>query len=134
MVPAWQGYRQARDHIERAIELNPQYAPGYSQLAGLIMRMELDYPRAMSALRQAERLGAPPNIIAGDKSRLLHLAGKLEDALAVIEEAAVQDPLFVPMRVEAVPILVKLGRYDEAVALVTELDALTPQALSLIHI
>jgi DNA-binding winged helix-turn-helix (wHTH) protein/TolB-like protein/Flp pilus assembly protein TadD len=125
--PAADGYAQARYHIERALELDPGYASAHVQLGGMHLRMERDFRLAMAAFEKAEALGVKTTLLAGDKSLLLNLAGRFEEALGLIEAVAADDPLFLPLRIEAVPALDLLGRHDDAQALIEELMRLAPQ-------
>ena len=132
-LPTGEAYERANRHYDRALALDPNYALAYSHKAAMIMRTEFDYRKAREYFAKADDLGVGVMGVS-DKGRLLILSGRLEEALVLFESVKVLDPLFVALRIEALGIYEEQGRYEEGIALIDELIAVTSRNVWLLHI
>lgn len=107
---------EGRAMLERALALNPEYATGHQFLAWTLAA-EGRMQRALEVYRRAVALDPLCFINVDRFSALLFLAGRHEEALATNLRAATLRPdVFVGNLAQRAPILLALGRTDEAVA------------------
>ncbi len=92
-IPVDDGYRQARQAAEKALQLNPNLGAGYKSLGSMYMNYDWDFVRADEAFKKALELdptGAGP--LANSAILLLHL-GKLDESIELSKKAIAADPL-----------------------------------------
>jgi serine/threonine-protein kinase len=132
---------EAIEHLERAIELAPDYAPAYASLAdayaflgtGLLMTPGSAFRRSREAAEQALALDAGRS----DAHATLSLVALLHDwdrpnALAHAERAIAIDPNYSDGHARQAVALVTMRRFDEAVRAcerARSLDPLSPAVL-----
>ena len=87
------GYRQARSAATRAIELDPQLADGYLNLAVAKMQYELDWRGGAAALEKVAALD-PNNALAEEiRGHLAVAVGRMSDAVEHFRRGVDGDPL-----------------------------------------
>jgi TolB-like protein len=87
------GYRAARAAATRAIELDPQFADGYLNLAVAKMQYDLDWQGGAAALEKVAVLD-PNNALAEQiRGHLAVAVGRISDALTHFHRAVDADPL-----------------------------------------
>jgi len=85
-------YGQAREHLEKAIAINPRGDWGYLYLGGVFMEESGDYARAIENFTRAIELG-PLNEVARDYLGIAMLnQGNYKDAIPYFQEALKINP------------------------------------------
>jgi TolB-like protein/DNA-binding winged helix-turn-helix (wHTH) protein/Flp pilus assembly protein TadD len=120
-----QGYREAREDAERAISLDANSALGYVALAWLKIGYEWDWNGADAALKKATTLQPGSAVILSYRAYLYECLGRLDEAIALTEEANALDPLRTNAYLGA--LLYAAGRYDEARAAVQRALSINPK-------
>jgi serine/threonine protein kinase/tetratricopeptide (TPR) repeat protein len=92
-LPVIEGYRKAREAAERAIQLQPDLAEGYSRLASVQRAHDWDWKGAEESTRRALELAPGDADTLRAAGVLAHLRGRLEEAERLFLKAAEQDPL-----------------------------------------
>ncbi len=92
-LPRKEAYSKARDHANRALELNDNLAEAHTSLAAVLMIYDWDWDPAEEHLRQAIHLN--PNYAAAHywHSVLLQTTGRLRESVTAAEKAQALDPL-----------------------------------------
>ncbi|MGD9631503.1 MAG: tetratricopeptide repeat protein [Pyrinomonadaceae bacterium] len=92
-APLARGYEQARESINRALEIEPDLAEGHALLGRVRSAYDLDVPGAARSYEQALLL-APGNPVVRDGASILEFKlGRLERALELSRSVVEQDPL-----------------------------------------
>ena len=87
-------YAEAKDHLEKALEINPRGDWAYLYLGGVIMESEGDYPKAMTNFQKAIELG-PLNEVARDYMGVaLFNLKKYPEAIRYFQEALKINPTY----------------------------------------
>ncbi len=109
-----QGYAQARQAVQKALELNPALAQGYVAQASIQMSYDWDWAGAEASLKRALEL-APGDVdvltMMGELKRNL---GNLDEAIVLDRRAVALDPLSLPSYHALGLALIYAGRLDEA--------------------
>ncbi|MGB5245628.1 MAG: tetratricopeptide repeat protein, partial [Woeseia sp.] len=93
LMPASEGYELCRQATEKALALDPDYAPAISGLGWIAMQRDGNLAKAAEYYERALVL-APTNVsIIGDAATLLQLAGRIDEAIALVEFALARDPV-----------------------------------------
>ena len=88
-----EGYRRAREAVERALSLEANLAEGHAQLGWLQRSHDWNFRGAEASLRRAMEL-APGNALVLRRAAILALnLGRLDEAIALNRRAVEQDPL-----------------------------------------
>jgi serine/threonine-protein kinase len=87
------GIERADRDADKAIELAPTDATGYSARSYLRTTWLWDWSGAQADVEKALSLGARTRAVLGRYARLLAVVGRLPEAISVQEEAADMDPL-----------------------------------------
>ncbi len=95
-TPMAEAYRQSREAIERALQIDPGYAPAHAHSAWLAMFVERDLAAAARSLNRALRLAPTDAWIIGRAAALLYNLGRVDDAITLGEYEISHDPLSVP--------------------------------------
>lgn len=92
-APVVEGFREAREAVERALALEPDLAEGHAVMGRIQMSHDWDWRSAQASLRRALE-SAPGNVVvllgAGELARNL---GRYEESIQLIQRAVEQDPL-----------------------------------------
>ena len=90
---AVEGYRWAREAVERALTLEPDLAEAHAQMGWIRTNHDWDWPAAEASFARALDL-APKNGTALQRAGRLAIAlGRLEDAIGLYRRVLEQDPL-----------------------------------------
>jgi TolB-like protein/DNA-binding winged helix-turn-helix (wHTH) protein/Flp pilus assembly protein TadD len=93
LIPAEEGYRLAREAVERALALNPNLAQAYLEMGRIKQQVDFDLAGADASIQRAISLepGNPEGVrMAGFSAALL---GRLDEALQLERRAVDLDPL-----------------------------------------
>jgi TolB-like protein/DNA-binding winged helix-turn-helix (wHTH) protein/Flp pilus assembly protein TadD len=123
-----EGYRDARDDAERAIELDPALAAAYLALANTQIDYDWDWDAANISLAKAAAI--EPGSVEGFRlrSHLSRILGNLDQATRLYQQAIALDPLRTNSYSGLEYLLYVGGRYDEARAAQQKALDLNPQA------
>jgi TolB-like protein/DNA-binding winged helix-turn-helix (wHTH) protein/Tfp pilus assembly protein PilF len=119
-----EGYREALAAAEKAIALDKNLAAGYLAMASIKLNFEWDWEGAENALKMATSLQPGSAVVLSYRAYLYECTGRLDDAIALTEEASVLDPLRTNAYLGA--LLTTAGRYDEARAALEKVLAANP--------
>jgi serine/threonine-protein kinase len=113
-IPDGEGYRKAREAIERALKLNPNLGEAYAFLADIQQYRDWDWARADASFQRALGL-EPGNVVAiGGAAGLAWIRGDLDEAIVLFRRAIEIDPLYPNLYVDLGLVLNSAGRYEEA--------------------
>ena len=93
LIPKEEGFRAARETVERALALNPNLAAAHSQMGRIKQQVDFDWSGADASFRRAAALepGNPESErMAASSARML---GRFEEALQLARRAVDLDPL-----------------------------------------
>lgn len=102
----------ARDNAEKAIALDARSAAGYLALGWVKLGYEWDWDGADAALKKAANLQPGSAVVLSYRAYLYECLGRLDEAIALTQEASILDPLRTNAYLGA--LLLTAGRYDEA--------------------
>jgi TolB-like protein len=92
-IPAAEGFRRAREAVERALALEPDLPDGHARMAWIQMYHDRDWRGAEESYARALQL-APGNAeVLSGASTLAYDLGRLEEAIKLCRRALEQDPL-----------------------------------------
>ncbi|MGP0018302.1 MAG: winged helix-turn-helix domain-containing tetratricopeptide repeat protein [Candidatus Sulfotelmatobacter sp.] len=93
LVPAEEGYRLAREEVERALALNPNLAAAHAQMGRIKQQVDFDWAGADASFQRAIALdhGDPANVRAAASSAAM--LGRLDEGLRLARQAVDLDPL-----------------------------------------
>lgn len=121
------GYAQAREAIETALRLEPDFGQAHAILANLLATADHDWNGALAEFRIALSLVPDNDPSHGAVSRLLSTLGKVDEAIVERRKYIAGDPLASFARVYLANLLASVGRLDEAEANLHAAIALDPQ-------
>jgi TolB-like protein/DNA-binding winged helix-turn-helix (wHTH) protein len=93
LIPKEEGYRLAREAVERALALNPNLAEAHSQMGRIKHQVDFDWTGGDASYQRAAELepGNPESVrLAGASAAIL---GRLDEALQLQRRAVDLDPL-----------------------------------------
>jgi len=93
LIPREEGYRLAREAVERALALNPNLAEAHAQMGRIKQQVDFDWAGADASFQRAIALdpGNPESIgLAASSAAIL---GRLDEALQLARRAVALDPL-----------------------------------------
>jgi serine/threonine-protein kinase len=118
----------ARVSARTALELDPNLSEAHSVQGGVLRDLDLNLVAAEPESRRAVEL-APKNAPAmGNLALLLAALGRLDEAVALTQQAIAIDPLQAINHHNLASYLIALGRYHEAEAALRKVIELQPQA------
>ncbi|MDX1530442.1 MAG: tetratricopeptide repeat protein [Rhodothermales bacterium] len=117
---------RARQHVERALELDPSLAEAHATLGQIRQFYEWDWGGAEEAYRAAIRLNPGFAEAHLELAMLLMRQRRFEEALAAARHALYLAPTSARYQSGLSEVLLYAGRYDEAVASAEEAIALDP--------
>jgi TolB-like protein/Flp pilus assembly protein TadD len=119
---------KARASAPSALELDPNLPEAHVAQGGVLDSFDFNLVAAEAEYRRALEL-APQNASAvANLARLLAVLGRLDEAVALGQQAIVIDPLRANSHIGLTLYLTPLGRYDEAEAAQRKAIELQPQA------
>lgn len=119
-------HAEAEKSIRRAIELDPNYADGYGQLANILSYAgrQID---ALPAIRRAKRLNPRyPFVYLWIEGHIYFLMGRSDDAILTFREVLDRNPAFETARLALIATYGEIEMEDEANWEVDELLTLRP--------
>jgi serine/threonine-protein kinase len=112
---------------EKAIALAPDLADGYAARGALRQTMLQDYGGAGTDLERARALSPGNPAIMARSAILLSVTGRLEEALALMQQAVAIDPLSADLHNELGTLDLGVGQYSKAEAAATRALELAPE-------
>ncbi|HEY8009549.1 MAG TPA: winged helix-turn-helix domain-containing protein [Rudaea sp.] len=119
-------YKQARQEIETALKLTPNYGHAHAHYANWLSTAEYDWNGALAEFRTALSLVPDNDPTHGAISRLQTTLGKIEDATRERRKYIDGDPLAGFARVFLAELQADMGRLDEAEASLREAVEIAP--------
>jgi tetratricopeptide (TPR) repeat protein len=117
-----QDYENAREELQKAIDVEPNFAPAYNML-GYSHSALGDYPEAEKAFKKyIELVPNDPNPY-DSYAELLLKTGKFDESIAQYRKALSIDPHFIGSHFGIAANLMYQGKYDQAIAQAQKLDA-----------
>ena len=121
-----QQYEDAEISIRRAIELEPNYADGYGELA-FVLTHAGEQQDALTAIQKAKRLNPRyPFVYLWLEGHIYFLMGQYEKAIPVLQEALNRNPAFATARLVLIATYGQLGREEDAAWELDELLTIRP--------
>ena len=90
-------YSSARDAIQRALQLDPQFASAYSTLGWMTLHFDHDFSLAEQQFQRALELDPADSLARFRHAHLLAIRGRLHEAEREAEAARQYDPLSAPI-------------------------------------
>ena len=119
-------YEDAERTIRRALELEPNYADGYGELA-FVLTYAGELQDALMAIQRAKRLNPRyPFVYLWIEGHIYFLMGQHEKAVASLQEVLDRNPAFATARLALIAAYGQLGMEDKAAWEVDELLTLRP--------
>jgi TolB-like protein/DNA-binding winged helix-turn-helix (wHTH) protein/Flp pilus assembly protein TadD len=131
LIDSADGFRRARESAERAISLDAGSATGYMTLALVQMNHDWDWEGADASLKKAALLEPGSAAVLGNRAHLLRILGRVEEAVALYEQAIALDPLTANFHLALGYELYFLDRNEGALAALQKAQELNPQLSSL---
>jgi serine/threonine protein kinase/tetratricopeptide (TPR) repeat protein len=127
--PVLQGYRNAREAVMRALELEPDLVEGHARLSTIQRMHDWDWPGAQVSARRALELAPGSAETLRSSGTLAHHLGRHEEAEGLLRKSIEQDPLN-PTGYAALGHLCRsLGRLAEAERHFRKAIELSPQRI-----
>ena len=117
-----QDYEKAREELQNAIEIDPNFAPAYNML-GYSHSALGNYPEAEKAFKQYIVLVPNDPNPYDSYAELLMKTGKFDESLAQYRKALSIDPHFVGSHFGIAANLLYQGKHDQAIAQAQKLEA-----------
>jgi tetratricopeptide (TPR) repeat protein len=129
LIPREDGYRLAREAVERALALNPNLAEAHAQMGRIKQQVDFDWAGADASFRRAVEL-EPGNsetaLLAASSAAIL---GRLDEALQLTRRAVDLDPLNAHSWEGLGEIEFRGGKLEEAEADLKKAHELRPDSL-----
>ena len=126
IVSSKDGYARAREAVEKALAIDPDYAPAHATL-GRIAGDQNDDAGAANHYERALTLDPTDLNVVGNAASFLGDLGRLDDALALIEALVRRDPVNTTALYNLGYYQRFSGRYDEAIASYRTALSLNPE-------
>ncbi len=126
-APPAEGYRKARDAVERALVLDPNLADAHSAMGRIHRYYDWDWAAADASFRRALALEPENANVIRRAGYLARTLGRLEEALTLGREAVELDPLNAYTHLNLGTSAYYAGRHEEAVAVFNKILELDPQ-------
>lgn len=92
-APVAEGYRRAREAVERALSLEPDLPEGHARMGWIRMAYDWDWRGAEASYRRALELAPGNALVLAWAAVLAKNQGRLEEAIALKRSALEYDPL-----------------------------------------
>jgi TolB-like protein/DNA-binding winged helix-turn-helix (wHTH) protein/cytochrome c-type biogenesis protein CcmH/NrfG len=126
-IPVKEGYRKAREAVERALVLDADLGEAYSALGWIRMFYDWDWAGADASFQRALALEPGNARMIGRAGLLALFMGRLDDATALCRRAMEIDPLNFVVTQNAGIALYYAGRHEEAKAAFQKILELDPE-------
>jgi len=93
LIPSEEGYRLAREAVERALALNPNLAASHTQMGRIKQQVDFDWAEADASFQRAAVLDPGNPEVARTAAGLAADLGRLDEALQLNRRAVDLDPL-----------------------------------------
>lgn len=115
LQPVEEGHALAREAVNKALAIDPEYAPAHARLSGFSKNLDYDLVAAVRHLEHALQLEPANTGIIGGAASLIFSLGRLDEAVALTEFLVARDPVN-PDNHNALGVLYTYaGRWDEAI-------------------
>ncbi len=115
-MPLDEGYRKAREAVERALALDPNLAEAHSAMGWIKRTYDWDWTSAEASCQRALALEPGNSVVVRRAAALAATLGRIDDALAMTRRSAELDPLSVASYYNLAIQSYYAGHLDEAVA------------------
>jgi TolB-like protein/Tfp pilus assembly protein PilF len=126
-VPAAEGFRNARQEVEKALELDPKLAEAHAALGWIRRNYDWDWPGADAAYKRALELEPGNATVVRGAAALARTMGRLEEAIRLDRRAVELDPLSVAAHYNLALHALYAGLLDEAKAAFRKTLELNPE-------
>lgn len=109
---SYKWFRLARQQLQDAIRLDPEYALAYSSLGHVLLNLEFDFAAAEAAYERARALG---NYFPWGYAIFLAKAGRFDEAIEEYKLAMARDPLTVGPRMQLAGSYRCAGQYSDSI-------------------
>ena len=127
--PFDEGYTLAREAANRALALDPKYAPAHASLGWITRTYDHDFVAAARHYEHALALDPANTNIISDAARMAAQLGRLDQAIALAEYVVARDPVNARGVDRLGLYYLFAGRLDEAIASLRAALALSPRSL-----
>jgi TolB-like protein/DNA-binding winged helix-turn-helix (wHTH) protein len=93
LIPSEEGYRLAREAVERALALNPNLAEAHAQVGRIKQQVDFDWTGADASYRRAVDLDPGNPEVVGLAGFSADILGRFDQALQLLRRAVDLDPL-----------------------------------------
>src|SRR5271170_2568851 len=116
LIPTEEGYRAAREAVERALALNPNLAEAHAEMGRIKQQVDFDWTGADASIRRAIALEPGDPDIVRSAAGSAAILGRLDEALQLNRRAIELDPLNVHSWTALGEMEFRAGKLDEAEA------------------
>lgn len=124
--PVHEGYTLAREAINKALALNPEFAPAHASLSFIAMGYDNDLAAAAWHVERALQLQPANADIIRMAAQMSAALGRLDEAIDLAEFAVDRDPVSAPSHARLGVYYKCAGLWDEAIASFDTTLALSP--------
>src|SRR5882762_9785190 len=130
LIPKEEGYRVAREAVERALALNPNLAAAHTQMGRIKQQVDFDWAGADASFQRAVEAepGSPESVRSAASSAAL--LGRFDEALQLARRAVDLDPLNADSGASLAEIEYLMGQLDQSAADGKKALELNPDASS----
>jgi TolB-like protein/DNA-binding winged helix-turn-helix (wHTH) protein/Tfp pilus assembly protein PilF len=114
-IPNEDGYRQAREAVERALALDPNLAEAHAQIGWIKLTKDWDWVGAEASFQRALALDPGNSTVVSEASYMAAYLGRFDEALKLARRAVELDPRNALSRRSLAEICYWAGRQEEAV-------------------
>ena len=119
-------YARAREAVNRALEIDPQYGPAHGILACVRFMADYDWAGAEQAFTRGLELSPGDFVILDAYGLMLSAQERFDEAIASQRRARDLDPLAPVANSDLATTLIRAGRYDEAIGEARRLKEMEP--------
>ncbi len=124
--PIDEGYRLAREAADRALAIDPDFAPAHSRMGVIAMNYDGDLAAAARHFERALQLAPTSTDIIGNAAVLAHNLGRVDESIALGEYVTARDPVNPTAFANLGFSYQNAGRLDDAIASYRTVLALSP--------
>lgn len=124
-----EGYRQAKEVTERALEIDPDNAEALSDLGWYAMTLDRDYSNAASFFHSAREISPNDSHVLGNSATYAAVIGRLDDAIELLNLAIEHDPIDSAKYTNLGAFYLAAKRLDEAESAFAKAMELSPSDL-----